>query len=81
MLKGFGVVYEKLIHEVKHLVQTGVVNSVQKRIYEHGVPNSWGCFGSKNVYLDFYFELQRVLFDTLDSTTIPLTVQNWQITS
>ena len=74
MLEGFEVVYEKLIHEVKHLVQTGVVNSVQKRIY--GVPNSWGCFESENVYLDFYFELQRVHFDTSDSTTIPLTVQN-----
>ena len=31
MLKGFEVVYEKIIHEMKHLALKGVVNYVQKR--------------------------------------------------
>ena len=33
MLKGFEVVYEKLIHEVKRSLLKGVVNYVQKRTF------------------------------------------------
>ena len=52
MLEGFEVVYEKLIHEVKHLVLQEVVNYVQKRTNELGEPNPWECFvkTNENVY-------------------------------
>ena len=60
MLEGFEVVYGRLIHEVKHVLLKGVVNYVQKRTFEEGVPNPWECFVRtyKYVYQGFYFELQ-----------------------
>ena len=64
MLEEFGVLYGRLIHEVKHWVLKGVVSYVQKRTYELDVPNPWECCVKtyKYVYQGFCAELQRVLF-------------------